>query len=74
MRFGNSSDYFGWATHARRRKALNSATGKAFHAVAGGLTIAHNLRSVRRILPTLNSAVAICSKVTTPSNRKQRYK
>jgi hypothetical protein len=66
MRFGNSSNYFGLESNDRSRMPLKAATGRAFHAfakgIAGPLT---TLDPERRIFTAINSAVTICSKVTT---------
>jgi hypothetical protein len=73
MRFGNSSDYFGWVTHARSLITLNSATGKAFHAIENVCGALLALAPCAGFSSAVNSAVAACSKVTSPGNKNQRY-
>jgi hypothetical protein len=66
MRFGNSSDYFGLESNLRHPMVPNSATGKAFHAIDKRIS-----GTVTTLMPragfstAANSAVTICSKVTT---------
>jgi hypothetical protein len=50
MRFGNSSNYFGLQSNVPRWMAWNTATGKAFHAIAQRMSSAlTNLPAARRI-------------------------
>jgi hypothetical protein len=65
MRFRNSSHYFGLDGNIPRSMPLNSAIGKAFHAlVKPEIVKAQDLNPLPRISAAANSAVAICSKVT----------
>jgi hypothetical protein len=62
MRFGNSSNYFGLRGNVPDRMALNSATGKAFHAIAERMTSA--LASWVCARNFSQQCIAIGSKVT----------
>ncbi len=69
MRFGNSSHYFSMEGNQPRWKMLNTATGKAFHAVderiCGTLT---TVIPCAGFSTAANSAVTICSKVTSSAS------
>jgi len=66
MRFGNSSDYFGLESNLRHPMVPNSATGKAFHALDERISGTDTTLIPRAGFSTAaNSAVTICSKVTT---------
>jgi len=64
MRFGNSSRYFGPATHAQCPMPLNSAMGKAFHVIVDPTSSPLVTFRRRAVFLPANSAVTIRSKVT----------
>ncbi len=73
MRFRNSHNYFGLIVPVRRRGGAKSASGKAFQAYR--LRIFRLARSFAFhfwLSSIANSAVTICSKVTTPAHRRNK--